>query len=133
MPGREQERSELKKRLLAELDRARLDLGVHARRASDQLSPTAIVERSVRKHRVAWIAGATVAGVLVLRLLMPSSSVKNERDKSAKSGTKGTLFRLLSDSLITMGRKAAVNYATRFFQNQFKQPFQASAHEDGAP
>lgn len=126
MPGREQERSELKKRALVDLDRARLGLAVHSKRASEELSPAAIVERSVRKHRVAWIVGASVAGLVTLRFILPSSSAKNDRDKSAKSGTKGRLFRLLSDYVISAGRNAAVSYATQYFQNQFKQPFQAS-------
>lgn len=130
MPGREHERTELKRRAMVDLDRARAGLAVHSKRAAEAWSPVTIVERSLKKHRIAWMAGAAVAGLVALRLMMPRTVAKNERDKSAKSGTKGRLFRLLSDSLIAAGRKAAVNYATRYFQNQFKQPFPSSVRED---
>ena len=130
MPGREQERSELKKRALVDLDRARLGFALHSERAAAELSPAAIVERSIRKHRVAWIVGASAAGLMTLRFILPSASSKNERDNSAKSGTKGRLFGLLTASLIAAGRKAAITYATKYFQNHIKQSFQASAHPE---
>ena len=129
MPGREHTRAELKKSLLVDLDRARLALARHKEEAAATLSPAAMVERSFKKHRAAWLAGATLAGAIVLRLVLTSSSSKNERDNSAKSGTKGRLFRMLSAPLIAVGRKAALNYATQYFKNNFKQPFPESASE----
>jgi hypothetical protein len=129
MPGREPNRSELKRRALADLERARLSLALHTEEASVELSPASIVERSFKKHRATWLVGAAVAGAVVLRLVLSGSS-KNERDISGKSGTKkGRLIRMLSVPLIAMGRKAAFDYATRYFKNHFKQPYQASATE----
>lgn len=127
MRGREHDRSELKRQVLADLERARGELVRHSGRASVQLSPAALAQRSFQKHRIVWIAGALVAGALVVRLVIAPPRNKNERDNPSKSGTKGTLLRMITDSVLAAGRKAAVTMATRYFQNQFKQQFQASA------
>ena len=129
MPGREHTRRELKQRALVDLETARLSLLRHTERASAEMSPAAIIERSFKKHRVAWLVGATVAGAVALRFVLSSTSSKNERDNSVKTGTKVGLFGLLSGVLIAAGRKAAFAYATHYFKNHLKQRFQASASE----
>ena len=129
MPGREQTRRELKRRTLMDLERARLSLARHTEQASVELSPAAIVERSFKKHRIAWLVGATVAGAVALRFVLSASSSKNERDIFGKSGTKGGLFRMLSGPLFAVGRKAAFDFTTQYFKNQFKHPPRASSSE----
>lgn len=129
MPGQEPDRSELKRRLLVDLDRARLALAVHSEETVRQLSPAAMVERSFQKHRVAWIAGAAVAGVLALRFIFSPRASKIERDNFLKSGTKAGLFRLLAAPLFNVGKKAALDFATQYFKNRFKQPFPPSERE----
>lgn len=129
MSGREHTRRDLKQRAILDLERARLSLARHTEQASVDLSPTAMVERSFRKHRMAWLAGATVAGAVVLRFVLSSSSSKNERDNFVKSGTKGRLFKMLAVPLVAMGRKAAFDFASQYFKNHFKQSHPASANE----
>ena len=129
MPGREHTRRELKQRALVDLERARLSLARHTEETAVALSPAAIMERSFKKHRVAWLVGATVAGAVALRFVFSSTSSKNERDIFAKSGTKGRLFRMLSGPLVAVGRKAVFDFATQYFKNHLKQSPQASASE----
>lgn len=132
MSGHEPSRSELKRKLLVDLDRARLALTIHSEEAARQLSPTAIVERSFKKHRVVWITSAAVAGAFVVKWLISSPAVKIERDNFLKSDRKGTLFRLLAGPLLTVGKKAAFDFATQYFKTHFKQPSQVSRDEPDA-
>lgn len=129
MPGREHSRKELKQQAIVDLERARLSLARHTEQASADLSPAAMMQRSFKKHRIAWIVGATAAGAVALRFVLSPSPSKNERDNFGKSGTKGRLFRMLSGPLLMVGRKAAFDYATQYFKNHFKQTSQASASE----
>ena len=129
MPAQQPDRSELKRQLLVDLDRARLALAVHSEETARQLSPAAMVERSFQKHRAAWIAGAAVAGALALRFIFSPRAPKLERDNFLKSGTKNRLFQLLAAPLLTVGKKAAVDFAAQYFKNRFKQPFPASDRE----
>ena len=129
MSGNELSRSELKRKLLIDLDRARLALSIHSEEAARQLSPASIVERSFKKHRVIWIASAAVAGAIAVKWLFSSPTVKIERDNFLKSDRKSTLFRLLAGPLLTVGKKAAFDFATQYFRNHFKQPFQTSGSE----
>lgn len=127
MPGRQPSRSELKRQAIADLERARTSLALHGGEASADLSPAAMIERSFKKHRVVWVVGATIAGAVIVRYLLSSPPAKNERDNFGKSGTKGRLFRMLSGPLFAVGRKAAFDYATKYFKNQFQQAHQAPA------
>lgn len=129
MPAQQPDRRELKRQLLVDLDRARLAVVVHSEETVRQLSPAAMVERSFQKHRVVWIAGAAVAGVVALRFLFSPRAPKIERDNFLKSGTKAGLFRLLAAPLLNVGKKAAVDFATQYFKNRFKQPFPTSDRE----
>ena len=45
--------SDLKRQLVVELDRARLALSLQTQLAQTHLSPAALVQRSVQKHKVA--------------------------------------------------------------------------------
>lgn len=132
MDKRPQQRGELKRRALADLDRARVLLSHHSERATLEFSPAAIVARSFQRHRAAWLAGAAVAGVVALRWFL-SGSGKNERDKFSKSGTKHWLFGLLGGSLVSAGRKAALAYATKYLQDHLKQRFQQPPADERDP
>ena len=126
MSGRQHSRRELKRLAILDLERARLSLARHTEQASAELSPVAMMERSFKKHRVAWLVGTTVTAAVALRLVLSSTPPKNERDNFGKSGTKGRLFRLLSGPLLVVGRKAAFDYAAKYIKNHFKQTSQAS-------
>lgn len=125
--------SESKARAVADLTRARLALVHHSARASDQLSPVSIFNRSLAKHRVAWIAGAVVLGFAAMRFTFSSRAPKNDRDKFQKSGTKAWLFSLIGGPLLAAGQKALLNYASTHLQNHFAQHSQANPPEESQP
>lgn len=116
-----------KAQIVADLDHARLALVRHSARATEQVSPTAWLKRSIEQHRIAWSTGAVVAGLLAVRTLFSFGSPKKHRDIFQKTGTKAWLFSLLQGPLVSFGQKAILNYASLYLKNHLKQP--DSPHE----
>lgn len=120
-----------KQQALQDLDRARTLLGSHLQRASAELNPRAVVERSLRRHPWAWAAAAGLAGLLVVRSLLPARASKFERDNLGASATKGGLIALILSPLLGMARQAALKQASHLFQTYLTQNF--SRHEGERP
>ena len=101
-----------KEEAISQLRNARVNLSLHAQNSARALRPQTLVTQSVKHHPAWWIAGATVAGFVVIRSFMPSRK-KNERDNTAKSSTKNGLLALAMTSLVGIGQKAALAYFTK--------------------
>lgn len=116
-----------KAQIVADLDHARLALVRHSARATEQVSPTAWLKRSIEHHRIPWIIGAGFAGLVTVRALFSFGSPKKHRDIFQKTGTKAWLFSLLQGPLVSFGQRAILNYASLYLKNHLKQP--DSPHE----
>lgn len=124
---------EVKQRLIAQMAEARQAMALHAGRASVELAPAAIFQRSFQRHRAAWIAVAVVAGAAAIRLLLPSRAGKNRRDKNSKTATKGTISGLLSGVFSAVARKALFSYAQKQVQHFVESQLSPSVSQDREP
>jgi threonine/homoserine/homoserine lactone efflux protein len=106
-----------KQQALHDLALARSALGPQWQQATAFLRPAALIQSSVQKHRVAWAAGALVTGFVAVRLLLPSSRRKNERDSRPKSDKKSGLIALIANPLFGLASKAALSFVTTQVQN----------------
>lgn len=131
MDRRRPSKAELKRQAIADLGRARILLAHHTERATAEYSPMAIVERSFRRHRLAWIIGGSAAGLLLARIVFASLGSKNERDKISKSGTNRTLSGLLSGIIASSVRRSAFSYLQKHLQHYLKQHFQPQPAQPG--
>ena len=107
--------SDLKRQLVADLERARAGLARETRLAQEQLTPAALVQRSVARHKLAWVIGGVIVGVAVVRLLLPP---KFRSDKSAGSDRKRGVSSVLQNLAFTVARTAAMNFAKDHFKDQ---------------
>ena len=96
-----------KQLILRDLDHARAAIHVHMGETPWDWTPRTLVSRSIENYRWAWIAGAVVAGVAVVRLIKPFGSSKNERDISGKVATNRTLAAWLMTPMLGIVKKAA--------------------------
>jgi hypothetical protein len=105
----------LKAALVVQLQQARHDLARETRLAQTHLSPLAIARRSFTEHKIAWIAGASLAGIALVRTLLPARN--NRRDKNDQTSKKRGLRGLLSSLAMTLAKRAAMNFATAHFKD----------------
>jgi hypothetical protein len=104
----------VKARLRQQLDEARVELLAHGQLAKEELSPRALVSRSVEQHKTAWIVGGAMAGLLLIRVLLPP---KIRSDNSRRSDKTGLLSGLLNTMVSTLAKRAATHFATRYMQD----------------
>lgn len=116
--ARRETAAEIKQRLVAQLQESRLALSMEAEKAREQYSPAALASRSLQKHKIAWIVGGAVAGLVAIRLLLPSKN--NRSDISGKTATKRGFSGVLSGIAKTFVQRAALNYAKDHLQAHFK-------------
>jgi hypothetical protein len=119
-----------KEQALQNLETARAALGEHLYQAAAEFNPRTMVRQSMEQHRWGWIAGAAIAGLLLVRLVLPRRR-KFERDNAAASATKGGLIALILAPMLGMVRRAALTYATNYAKNQLRQYL--SRHEGTRP
>jgi hypothetical protein len=81
------------------------------------MRPAALIQSSIQKHRIAWAAGALITGFIAVRLLLPSSRRKNERDSRPKSDKKSGLIALLTTPLFGLASKVVLSFVTTQVQN----------------
>jgi hypothetical protein len=81
------------------------------------MRPAALIQSSIQKNRIAWAAGALITGFIAVRLLLPSSRRKNERDSRPKSDKKSGLIALLTTPLFGLASKAVLSFVTTQVQN----------------
>lgn len=103
--------AELKRQLVIELDRARTELVHESRLARVEWNPATLARRSLEKHKLAWVLAGAAAGVVVIRLLVPSRS-KFKSDNFAGSDKKRGFSGMAGGLLITLARRAATQFAT---------------------
>lgn len=120
-----------KQQAIKNLDQARALITSHLELAREELNPRVIVTNSVRKHPWAWVAGAAVAGLLLVRGLMPEKGAKIERDNFGASAKKGGLIALILSPLLAMARQTAWKYGSQYLQTYLTQ--QISRHEGERP
>lgn len=111
----------LKQQALRDLELSRIDLSHHLELASEEWRPQALVERSFKQHRWIWLAGASIAGGIILSRILRSSNEKNGRDIGAKSATNRTLTALIVNPLWDLGRKAAVAYLSKRIRDSLQR------------
>lgn len=121
--------AELKRKLIIELDRARVELGHESRMARAEFSPAAMAKRSLVKHKVAWVIGGVVTGVIVIRLLLPP---KFRSDKFADSDTKRGFSGMLKGLFMTLARRAATNYATTHLKDHLQHYLESVLKRQGS-
>jgi len=107
--------AELKRQIIAELELARSALFTETKRAQADWNPVTLATRSFQKHKVAWIVGGAVTGLIVVRLLFPP---KIRSDKFGGSDKKRGFSGFLSGLVFKAARNAAINYATTHFKDQ---------------
>jgi hypothetical protein len=101
-----------KQQAIQDLASARSNLGPHWQNAAESLRPSNVIQQSVKKHRLAWAAGAMITGFLAVRMLLPSSQPKFERDTLAKSAKKSGIIALIATPFLGLARKAVLSFIT---------------------
>jgi len=128
MAGQQQERLSPKQIVLRDLELARASLAHHTALVAEEFSPRAMVARSFERNRVLWIAGAAAAGLIGIKLLLPSRQDIERDIVSAPVKNRG-LLSLLSVPLLALGRKAVMTYGTQFIQSYLGR--QQPPNDDG--
>jgi cell division protein FtsW (lipid II flippase) len=105
-----------KQQAIADLAWVRSHLGDQWLTVTQQASPSHLVQQSIKKHQLWWIAGALLVGFFGVRALLPSSKLKNGRDTPVKSAKTKGLLALIASPLLGMARKAALSWLTTQFQ-----------------
>ncbi len=122
--------AEVKRQLVAQLDSARQSLALQSRQAQAQFSPVEVVKRSLAKHRIAWAVGGLVAGLVVVRLLLPA---KFRSDKSGHSDKTRGISGLLRGAASSVVRRAAVNFATNHIKDRAQSYLQSLLNRPSEP
>lgn len=120
--------AELKRQLVLQLDQARNDLSRESSLARVEWNPLAMARRSMQKHKAAWIAGGMLAGVVVIRLLMPPKfRSDNLSGSDKKRGVKGLIGGLLAQ----FARRAALNYASTHLRDYLQSYLESYLNRPG--
>ena len=135
MASQQHQRLTPKQLALRDLESARVEVSRQIEHVAEEWNPRAVMARSFERYRVAWIAGATVAGLAALKFLMPSpTGADGPRDGvGAPRGlerSNGTLAILLMP-LLAMGRKAAMNYGAQFVESWLQKRTKGPAQNSG--
>jgi len=107
--------AEIKQRLVQQLAYARAGLVVEAALAKEQFRPLAIVTRSLTNHKVYWLAGTAVAGLILVRLLFPP---KIRSDISGKTARKRGVSGLLRGAVMAFAQRSALRWVQDHYQDQ---------------
>jgi len=102
--------------LLAELDRARAELGGQLQDAAAEWRPDRLLRRSIERHRWLWTAGAGIAGLLLARRLLHPAEDKFRRDIPGASATKNSLISQILNPFIALVRQVAVKQGYQLIQ-----------------
>ena len=123
MAHRQQEQVTAKQQALADLEAARASLAHHGHLAAEEWSPRAVIGRTFEKHRIWWLSGAVVAGIIAIRALRPAVSPHNGRDNPISTAKNRAFLSFLMGPLIALGRRRVLDQATRIFESYFHQHF----------
>ena len=117
MGRKQRDAAEVKRLLLVELDAARSAVTQEVALAQVHLHPATLVRRSLEKHRWAWVAGGAVAGLILIRILLPT---KIRSDKSGETARKRGVSVVASGLVFTLVRRAVTNYAAKYLREHAK-------------
>lgn len=117
------EREALKQRAVRALEDSRRLLTDELSRASVFLHPRRLIEDNVRKHRVAYLIGGALAGLVTLRLLFAPRAAASS---SSGSSFKGRLMGLLGTAMWPMLKGPAMAFAGRYLNAYLHQIFPSS-------
>lgn len=132
MSHQPQEQLTPKQQALHDLEEARGSLAYHASHAAEDWSPKAIITRSVHKHRAWWIGGAAVAGLALIKAVLPSRGYSRHHESSLSGTQRGGLFALLLSPLIGLARKYLMSYGTQLVQSYLQQKISPNASDSEA-
>lgn len=110
------EREAVKQRALLALDEARRALAGEMTHFRPYMHPGQLLKDNVRKHRIAYILGAAVAGFVALRVLLAPRAASNAQS------TRGRLMGILTAALWPLVRGPVLQLATRYL-SVYLQPF----------
>ncbi len=135
MDLRTPERLTPKQEALRDLDLARSLLGHHLHDAKEEWSPRALATRSFKQHTKAWLIGGTIAGLVVVKALLPgkSSPPKNKRDKNGASATNRGLAAMLLAPLLGILQTAALNYGRQYLNSYLQKQLSARTRPTPPP
>jgi len=109
--GGKSDRQTLKREALLALGQARAALQLELHVTKEQWNPAAVIQQSMKKHRIAIMVGAGVVGLAAIKILMPAG--ENRRDTSPKSAKKRTLFSFLLAGIWGMAREPLIGLASQ--------------------
>lgn len=132
MARQQQERLTPKQQALRDLEDARASLAHHASLAAEDWSPKALLTRSVEKHRALWVGGAVVAGLAVIRLILPSGAQGDRQDNFFSGARSRGVFALLLGPLIAFARRSVLNYGSQWFETYLRQKVSPNDPDAGA-
>jgi hypothetical protein len=121
---------ELKKRLLTELNHARVDVLAHGRLAKEELSPRALVSRSVAEHKTAWIVAGAIAGLVLIRVALPP---KIRSDNSHRPYRTSWLSGILSTVVTSLAKRAAGQFASSYLKDSAQNYITSLFQRPGPP
>lgn len=105
-----------KAELVAELDRARAELGGQMHHAAAEWRPDRLLRRSLERHRWLWTAGAAAAGLVLARRLLRPAEGKIRRDIAGASATKNSLISQILTPALALIRQVAVRQGFQLIQ-----------------
>lgn len=118
------ERQALKKAAMLALDQSRTALGGELLRLRTEWSPRELVRHSFQKHRVAIVAGALLAGLVVTRFIMTPGRVRN-----VGATLRGRVMGLATAALWSALRKPLMDFAKSYFPAYFHHSNPSPADE----
>ncbi len=127
MASQQQEQLTSKQQVLRELEEARASLGHHVTLAVKEWNPRTMISHSMERHRLMWMGGAAVAGLVLVRFLFSSRGSNSRRDNLGVTVKNRGLQALLLTPLLAYGRKAALNYGAQMFQSYLQRKVSPNA------
>jgi hypothetical protein len=128
MASHRQESLTPKQQALHDLEYARASLAHHAAHAAQEWTPQAIFTRSVQKHRAVWIGAAAIAGLAVLKAILPSRGGPPPSGGSFSNAKRSGMLALLLSPLLALARRSVMSYGTQWVETYLRQKLSPNAH-----
>jgi len=127
MASQQQEQLNAKQQAVLDLEAARASMAQHGLLVVEEWSPRALLGRSFEKHRVWWLSGALVAGLLIIRGFRSSPPNYNGPDKVITTAKNRRLFAFILGPALALGRRKLVDHGTRLLESYFSHKFSPNA------
>jgi hypothetical protein len=99
----------VKQRILQQLEASRSSLVEEAAQVREEYRPMAIASRSFNDHKGWWIAGGVVAGLVLIKLVLPSRSKKNAV-APVKAASSSGISSLVRGVVFAVAQRAVIHY-----------------------